>query len=369
MGRLRMILAITLLLAAGTFATRCSISQQTRSAPKISISTGTTKLAAAGGSVLVTIRSNGSENCTLDSSPELPKFPINVTNCSTTRTITLPPNRGEAPIAWTFTVTNPVAGAQLSITEERRIRVSVLGDSILYQAKPTIDFLVETSGAVMTHSITYPGLTMCTLIPFIRRDIIPVHADLVIIEMLGTDFDQCAQVAPDHSPAWLAAFKTATETVVNDALSASSSTKVELVDAPTYMDQISGHSAVAQIYQEVSALHPDRVSYVNAGASVEGPQGQAVEYLPCLPKEISRGLCEGPTIRTEMINGTLVREIPVRGSDLVHFCPVNDASGKVAPPGCAVYSSGVFRFATALLNPALREFDLGPVSTSPPWRG
>ncbi len=61
--------------------------------------------------------------------------------------------------------------------------------------------------------------------------------------------------------------------------------------------------------------------------------------LPCLPDEP----CTGPS-------GTNV----VRAPDGVHFCP-NGVSTQVDYfTECSVYSSGAFRFATAMLSPALK---------------
>jgi lysophospholipase L1-like esterase len=69
------------------------------------------------------------------------------------------------------------------------------------------------------------------------------------------------------------------------------------------------------------------VSFVDAGAAVEAPDGAFTRTLPCLPGEDE---C-GP-------GGTNV----VRSDDGVHFCP-----GAASHP-CPRYSSGAFRFAGAI---------------------
>jgi hypothetical protein len=77
------------------------------------------------------------------------------------------------------------------------------------------------------------------------------------------------------------------------------------------------------------ATRPD-VTYVNAGATVENPDGTFAHALPCLANETK---C-GPS-------GTNV----VRNNDGVHFCPGAPERGI-----CAQYSSGAFRFATAIAH-------------------
>jgi len=76
------------------------------------------------------------------------------------------------------------------------------------------------------------------------------------------------------------------------------------------------------------------VAFVDAGAAVETPDGSFAATLPCLPGEAE---C-GP-------DGTN----PVRNDDGVHLCP--GASGP-----CPVYSSGAFRFASAIAA-AIQEVD------------
>ena len=72
------------------------------------------------------------------------------------------------------------------------------------------------------------------------------------------------------------------------------------------------------------------VSYVDAGAAVETPDGQFAERLPCTEFDTDCA-ADGQTV--------------VRG-DGVHFCPVID----VAP--CPVYSSGALRFSLAIASAA-----------------
>jgi hypothetical protein len=66
--------------------------------------------------------------------------------------------------------------------------------------------------------------------------------------------------------------------------------------------------------------------------------GAYTQTLPCLPAEP----CTGPS-------GTNV----VRAPDGVHFCPTGNTTAEGYFEVCDVYSSGAFRYAVAMLGPAL----------------
>jgi hypothetical protein len=90
-------------------------------------------------------------------------------------------------------------------------------------------------------------------------------------------------------------------------------------------------------YAQVAASYPVYVSYVDAGAAVEGPGHTYTRTLPC-----SKGQpCTGPIVDH-------VRTNIVRAPDGVHFCPVS--TGSPLPGGCPVYSSGAYRFARAMVE-------------------
>jgi hypothetical protein len=81
------------------------------------------------------------------------------------------------------------------------------------------------------------------------------------------------------------------------------------------------------------------VSYVDAGQSVLA-NGRFTWTLPCLQSEP----CNGP-------GGTNV----MRSPDGIHFCPTGRTTIQGPYSVCDVYSSGAYRFATAMLVPALQK--------------
>ena len=89
------------------------------------------------------------------------------------------------------------------------------------------------------------------------------------------------------------------------------------------------------------------MTYVDAGAAVEGPGGTFTSTLPCLAAE----RCTGP-----VVNG--VPSNIVRSPDGGHFCPNSsgNAAGQVGT--CDTYSSGAFRYAAAIAAPIRADFHL-----------
>ena len=123
---------------------------------------------------------------------------------------------------------------------------------------------------------------------------------------------------------------------------------VYLVGSPvSYEQSRSGdHSTelLGRLYASLGAGHPGRVSYVDAGAAVEGPGATFTWTLPCMA--------------TEPCTGPLVGGVPsntVRSPDGAHSC-----RSVVDPPpqagSCPVYSSGAFRYASAMASPVERRY-------------
>jgi hypothetical protein len=248
------------------------------------------------------------------------------------------------------------------VTQQHRIRVAAFGDSLMYEAGTAMAGIVHHARAAPLALTAFPAMSMCGLIPSIKSVSATMHPDLVIIELMGTAFIPCAQKHTFGSPEWIADYRASTTKAVDAVLAGDPRSRVELVDAPTHDGLISGLTDIAAIYQEVAALNPTRVSYVNAGLSVEGPGGSWVKSLPCLAVEKSLGLCTGGRFVTNVrVDGAWVREIVVRSPQGSHFCPQNWPEGYWPPPGCSTYSSGAYRYSAAMLIPGMQAFGLGPL--------
>ncbi len=95
-------------------------------------------------------------------------------------------------------------------------------------------------------------------------------------------------------------------------------------------------SAVNQLYRSI-AKATTGVTYDDAGQAVMA-KGRFTWTLPCLSGEP----CTGP-------HGTNI----VRSPDGIHFCPNGKSTPDRGLEDCDVYSSGAFRFASAMLKAAL----------------
>jgi ribosomal protein L24E len=215
-------------------------------------------------------------------------------------------------------------------------RVALYGDSLAGEAGEDFNSLAQSAGA-SAFVRTYPGTAPCDWIPEMSADDAAFHPTDVVLLFTGANFTPCMNGDALGSPQYYAKYQADMQAAI-DLLRADGA-HVFLVGVP--YDESASLSAndatLNQLYASVAAANTG-VDYVDAGQSVMS-YGSFTWTLPCLPGEP----CTGPS-------GTNV----VRAPDGVHFCP-NGVTTQVAYyTECTVYSSGAFRFATAMLNPALK---------------
>jgi hypothetical protein len=116
---------------------------------------------------------------------------------------------------------------------------------------------------------------------------------------------------------------------------------VYLIGAPITKSQQSDPNwdRLNRQYADIAASDPLHVTYVDAGAAVEGPDHTYTQTLPCLPIEP----CTGPVVDGLPSN-------IVRSPDGSHFCPVKSANQEGEIASCRTYSSGAFRYAFAMVG-------------------
>ncbi|HUE06422.1 MAG TPA: hypothetical protein VMP41_03270 [Acidimicrobiales bacterium] len=215
-------------------------------------------------------------------------------------------------------------------------RVTLFGDSLAGEAGEDFSTLAQAAGA-SAFVRAFPGTAPCDWIPQMSADDAEFHPTDVVLLFDGGYFTPCMSGYAFGSPEYYAKYQTDIQAAI-DLLRADGA-HVFLVGLPyDESPTLSANAATLnQIYASVAAANAG-VDYVDAGQSVMA-YGSFTWTLPCLPGEP----CTGPS-------GTDV----VRAPDGVHFCP-NGVSTQVDYfTECSVYSSGAFRFATAMLNPILK---------------
>jgi len=203
--------------------------------------------------------------------------------------------------------------------------VVLVGDSIAQEAAP---FLREQLGDTKVRDRFLGGTAPCD---WLGEDLEVTSTRIVVISFTGNSLTPC--MGDDaggflRGKALVDRYRADLTTMVDQVRAEGA--PVILVGQPQRGPAAASADADVEvagingIYTELAEA--DGVTFVDAGAAVEAPDGSFAATLPCLPGEVA---C-GP-------DGTN----PVRNDDGVHLCP-----GASDP--CPVYSSGAFRFADAI---------------------
>lgn len=230
------------------------------------------------------------------------------------------------------------------------VRIGLFGDSLAYQAAPYFDLLVQAGGKARVSDFSYGGTAACDWLPAMRHFARTSHPQAVVLEFIGNTFSPCMLgcAAGSHTAVHLYC------SAISEALQSFLAVKTHVFLAGTpitrseWIDHDRSWDDLNRAFATLAAEYPKRVTYVDAGNAVEGPDHTYVATMPCLYFEP----CNGPTVKG-------VRTNEVRSPDGVHFCPeeIAGAAGIVSP--CDEYSSGAFRFAAAMAGPVIRELHLG----------
>ncbi len=215
-------------------------------------------------------------------------------------------------------------------------RVAVYGDSLAMQAEPYFKLLLAANDtANTTFYSSYGGTAVCDWMAKMRKVAATMHVEAAMLEFSGNAMTPCMAGLSYGTPAYLAKYRA--DTMAAIALWARAGAHVFLVGAPVTRQhqQSDPHpEALNFLYATIAAADPQHVTFVDAGAAVEEPDGTYAQTLPCFIGEP----CTGP-----VVDG--VRSNVVRSADGIHFCPVT-----VVHRSCPVYSSGAFRFANAMVH-------------------
>ena len=243
--------------------------------------------------------------------------------------------------AWALVDTGVIGGSS-------PVPVALFGDSLAAQAAPYLTFVLGLNGDATVDAHTLGGTAVCDWLPAMQQVASSEHPAAVVLEFSGNALTPCmhgytpytasywAKYASDMSRAVALFSDTARVYIVGYPITAT-----QALVGPTTWDELN------QIYAALAAHQAGDVTFVDAGTAVEGPRGTYTATLPCLAHEP----CTGP-----VVGG--VRTNVVRAPDGAHFCPTSSGSANDQVGRCDTYSSGAFRYASAIAAPIRADFDL-----------
>jgi hypothetical protein len=227
------------------------------------------------------------------------------------------------------------AGSMPSLAPTGPPRIALYGDSLGMEAGQDFAYLAGASGAsTLVH--TYGGLAPCDFLPSMASDAASWRPTAVILEFSGDAFTPCMDGETFATPQYYQKYEADIQTAID--IFRPYGAEVILIGLPFDASAADNQNVanLNQLYGSVAAANVG-VTYVDAGQAVMA-NGSFTWTLPCLPREPCTGL-----------SGTNV----VRSPDGSHFCPTGQTTVVGYLAVCNVYSSGAYRFAAAMLGPAL----------------
>ena len=228
--------------------------------------------------------------------------------------------------------------------------VILYGDSLAWEARHVFEAALAAHLDIRVVTRTFGGTAICDWLDEMAADAIELQPGLVVIEFVGNNFTPCMR-SPDGAPlagtALIDRYTSDAEAAV--ATFGSIGSQVVFAGAPVSRAGMgpltSSEAPLNNAYAELASDHPD-VHFVDAGSAVLA-DGRWTATLPCLPEE-----------PCDVSDGQLVAgHTPVRAPDTLHFCPAADADGQTVTGDCPVWSSGAYRYGTAMAQPVLDSIE------------
>ena len=227
------------------------------------------------------------------------------------------------------------AGSVPSLPPGGPPRIALYGDSLGMEAGPDFSYIARAAGASSLVR-TYGGLAVCDWLQTMAIDATSWQPTAVVLEFSGDAFTPCMAGAAIGTQQYYQTYEADMQTAID--IFRPYGTELFIVGVPYDASAAENQNVTEldQIYASVAAANVG-VTYVDAGQAVMA-NGAFTWNLPCLPSEPCTGA-----------SGTNI----IRAPDGVHFCPTGQTTIEVYLAVCNVYSSGAYRFAAAMLAPAL----------------
>jgi hypothetical protein len=218
-------------------------------------------------------------------------------------------------------------------------QVALFGDSLSFEAQPYYTSLVHATGESALTFDSIGGTAICDWLARMREVEATYHPRAVQLQFSGNALTPCMKGYTAQSQAYYDKYKADTRAAIN--IFVPGGAHVYLIGAPIIRSEEAdpNRHRLDDQYAQIAAADPLHVTYVDAGAAVEGPGDTYAQTLPCLPIEP----CLGPLVHAMPSN-------VVRSPDGVHFCPVQGGDEQGVVGGCPTYSSGAFRYSYAMVG-------------------
>jgi hypothetical protein len=267
--------------------------------------------------------------------------------------------RASGPVAWggsrpTQPVTATVSGPATT-PPATPLRVELWGDSLSWQSTSYWTPLMTAGHHATVKARVFGGTALCDWLGDMQSELNPAnrngfHPQVVVLQFSGNAFTPCMQNGgvPLASDQLVAKYRGDAMTAIGFAQAAHATVYVASSPIPGFQARLyTGQTPLGTMYSQLPSAYPGVVRFIDGANPLEW-QGKYTATLPCATNE----KCTG-----QWANGT--KTVVVRQNDGMHFCPtpVKVVLGVTDP--CPVYSPGAARFAAALADPVISDYDLG----------
>src|SRR5262245_11833395 len=226
--------------------------------------------------------------------------------------------------------------------------VILYGDSLADESQTSFTNALAEVGIDDVHVRTFGGTALCDWFADMRLDAEVVQPSAVVVEFSGNAFTTCMHDASGASLTGDDYYgKYMADAIETLRIFAPAHTRIYFVGTPLSRHAAETHDPDAgrlnAQYAAVSSLGLSE--YVDAGAAILD-RGNWTETLPCRVDEPCSGVIDATGMPANI----------VRAPDGMHFCPTAPQAIRGVTLSCPVWSSGAFRFGTAMATAVARGF-------------